>query len=67
MMGYIVSNAVKCLIKDHIVEAIILDKLKPPLKSCDSCEYGKKTQKPVSKVSERAGAKELGKIINSDL
>ncbi len=67
MMGHIVPNAVKRLVKEHIVEGIILDKLKLPPKSCDSCEYGKKTQKPVGKISERACAKELGKIIYSDL
>ncbi len=67
MMGHIAPNAAKRLVKDHIVEGIILDKSKPPPKSCDSCKYGKKTRKPVKKVSKRARAKEWGELIHSDL
>ncbi|KAJ7263358.1 hypothetical protein C8J57DRAFT_953201, partial [Mycena rebaudengoi] len=67
MLGHISPDAARRLIKEHIVEGIILDESAPPPRSCDSCEYGKKTRKAVKKVSERARAKELGALIHSDL
>ncbi len=48
MMGHISPEVAKRLVQDHIVEGIVLDELKPPPKSCDSCEYVKKTRKLVS-------------------
>ncbi len=43
MMGHISPDVAKHLVKDHIVEGIILDESKPVPKSCDACKYGKKT------------------------
>ncbi|KAK0232792.1 hypothetical protein IW262DRAFT_1230410, partial [Armillaria fumosa] len=67
MMGHIMPNTARCLVQEHIIEGIILDESKPPPKSCDSCKYGKKTCKPVKKISEHMHAKELGELIHSDL
>jgi hypothetical protein len=67
MLGHISPDAAKRLVKEHIVEGIVLDESAPPPKSCDSCEYGKKTRKPVKKVSERTRAKAVGELIHSDL
>ncbi len=52
-MSYIAPNTAKHLVKDHIFKEIVLNRLKPPPKSCNFCKYGKKMRKPVKKVSKR--------------
>jgi DNA-binding Lrp family transcriptional regulator len=67
MLGHISPDAAKRLVKEYIVEGIILDESATTPRSCDSCEYGKKTHKAVKKFRERARAKKVGELIHSDL
>lgn len=65
-MGHIAPEAAKRLVKDDLVTGIKLDESRE-IHSCDSCEYGKATRKPVAKMRKEKRAAAMGDIIHSDV
>ena len=64
-MGHILSEATRCLLFKGAIEGIKIDK-STQLRSCNSCEYAKATQKPIRKVCKTPRASEFGKEIDLD-
>ena len=65
-MGHISPEAARRLVSEGVIEGIKIDK-STQLRSCNSCEYAKATQKPIRMVRKTPRALEFVKEINSDL
>ncbi len=54
------------MVKDGLIKGIELDE-SIPVKSCDICQYTKKTRKEVKKTWEEERAANIGNLIHSDV
>ncbi|KAE9394191.1 hypothetical protein BT96DRAFT_828094, partial [Gymnopus androsaceus JB14] len=54
------------MVKDSLIEGIELDKSET-VRTCNNCEYAKKTRKPVKKQREQNQAENIGDLIHSDV
>jgi Reverse transcriptase (RNA-dependent DNA polymerase)/gag-polypeptide of LTR copia-type len=65
-MGHIAHEAARDLVKKKLVEGLVLDETSQPT-SCDSCEFAKKTRKPIQKERHAPRPSAPGEEVYSDV
>ena len=65
-MGHIAHQAARDLVKQKLVDGLVLDETSQPT-SCDSCEFAKRTRKPIQKERQTPRPSAPGEEVYSDV